>query len=105
VKEAGTLDQIIATLPQTDLVLVEGFHPEPRAKIEVRSAQHDEPLCPADENLFAVVGPAADNEAVPDFGPDSNEEPRRKQRGIKTATPENLRIILSEASFGEYNPP
>jgi hypothetical protein len=34
-----------------------------------------------------------------------NEEPRRKQRGIKTATPENLRIILSEASFGEYNPP
>jgi len=30
-----------------------------------------------------------------------NEEPRRKQRGIKTATPENLRIILSEASFGE----
>jgi len=35
----------------------------------------------------------------------ANEEPRRKQRGIKTATPENLRIILSEASFGEYTPP
>ena len=71
VKEAGTLDQIIATLPQTDLVLVEGFHPEPQAKIEVRSAQHDEPLCLADEHLLAVVGRTGRDEAVPGFGPDS----------------------------------
>ncbi|MDZ4344034.1 MAG: hypothetical protein U1E51_16565 [Candidatus Binatia bacterium] len=35
----------------------------------------------------------------------SNELPRSKLRGIKTATPEKLRTGLSEASFGEYNPP
>ena len=66
-----TLDQIVSTLGAPDIVLVEGFHEEPRAKIEVVSVKTNGRLCSADENLFAVVGPAADDEAVPGFGLDS----------------------------------
>jgi formylmethanofuran dehydrogenase subunit E len=66
-----TLGQLVSALGETDIVLVEGFHDEARAKIEVVSVKTNGRLCSADENLFAVVGPAADNEAVPGFGPDS----------------------------------
>ena len=66
-----SLDQIVSTLGAIDIVLVEGFHEEPRAKIEVRSAQHDEPLCLADNHLLAVVGRTERDEAVPGFSPDS----------------------------------
>jgi molybdopterin-guanine dinucleotide biosynthesis protein len=61
----------VSALGALDVVLVEGFHEEPRAKIEVVSAKTNGRLCPADENLFAVVGPASDDEAIPVFGPDS----------------------------------
>jgi formylmethanofuran dehydrogenase subunit E len=70
---AGTLDQIIATLPETDLVLVEGFHLEPRAKIEVLSEQTDKPLCEMDSHLLAIVTPNARQNAVPMFTPNSIE--------------------------------
>jgi molybdopterin-guanine dinucleotide biosynthesis protein len=66
-----TLDQLVSALGALDIVLVEGFHEEARAKIEVRSAQHDEPLCLADNHLLAVVGRTGRDEAVPGFGPDS----------------------------------
>jgi len=70
-QEDDSLDQIIAALSGNDIILVEGFHEEPRAKIEVVSVKTNGRLCSADENLFAVVGPAADDEAVPGFGLDS----------------------------------
>jgi len=66
-----SLDQLIDALSGNDIILVEGFHEEPRAKIEVVSIKTNGRLCSADENLFAVVGPAADDEAVPGFGLDS----------------------------------
>jgi len=66
-----SLDQIVSALGALDIVLVEGFHEEARTKIEVRSSQHDEPLCLADNHLLAVVGRTGRDEAVPGFGPDS----------------------------------
>jgi formylmethanofuran dehydrogenase subunit E len=70
-EEVASLDQIIATLPETDLVLVEGFHLELRAKIEVLSDQSDERLCRADENLLAVVAVSGHDEAASNFSPDN----------------------------------
>ena len=69
--ESVGLDQIIAALPQTDLVLVEGFHLEPRAKIEVLSDRNEERHCKMDENLLAIVAPTARESAVPRFEPSS----------------------------------
>jgi len=66
-----SLDQIISALGEADIFLVEGFHEEPRAKIEVLSDRYDERLCVADTHLLAVVGRTASDEAVPGFGPDS----------------------------------
>ena len=66
-----TLDHLVSALGATDIVLVEGFHEEPRAKIEVLSDRNDEPLCRADNHLLAVVGRTGRDEAVPGFGPDS----------------------------------
>lgn len=63
------LDQIIAGLGATDIVLVEGFHEEPRAKIEVLANSTCEPLCKLDNTLLAWVAPAARPAAVPTFEP------------------------------------
>jgi len=87
------LDQLVSSLGATDIVLVEGFHEEPRAKIEVRSAQYDEPLCPADNHLLAVVGRTGRDEAVPGFGPDS----------IKPLVDLIERKILGKLSTGAKN--
>ena len=70
-QEDDSLDQIIDALSGNDIILVEGFHGEPRVKIEVVSVKTKGRLCSADENLFAVVGAAADDEAVPGFSPDN----------------------------------
>jgi molybdopterin-guanine dinucleotide biosynthesis protein MobB len=64
-----SLDQIVSTLGKTDIVLVEGFHEEPRAKIEVLSDRMDEPLCKLDGNLLAFVTPSAPKTPVPTFEP------------------------------------
>jgi len=69
-----SLDDIVAGLGATDIVLVEGFHNEARAKIEVRSARTDAALCAKDENLLAIVAPEAQPAAVPTFAP-GNIEP------------------------------
>jgi formylmethanofuran dehydrogenase subunit E len=66
-----SLDDIVAGLGATDIVLVEGFHNEPRAKIEVRSARTDAALCAKDKNLLAVVAPEAQQTSVPTFAPGS----------------------------------
>lgn len=65
------LDQIVSALGAADIVLVEGFHDEPRAKIEVLSEQTDKPLCEMDSHLLAVVTPHPRQDAVPMFTPDS----------------------------------
>ena len=62
-----TLDQLVSALGALDLVLVEGFHEEARAKIEVLSERTGEALCKTDENLLAIVTPSARQTALPTF--------------------------------------
>jgi formylmethanofuran dehydrogenase subunit E len=70
-ESAVSLDEILSALGAADIFLVEGFHQEPRAKIEVLSDRNHDRLCRADHQLLAVVGPTASDEAVPRFSPDS----------------------------------
>jgi formylmethanofuran dehydrogenase subunit E len=65
------LDQIVSALGAPDIVLVEGFHDEPRAKIEVLSGSMKEPLCKTDGHLLAFVTPGAPKSPVPTFEPSS----------------------------------
>ena len=64
-----SLDQLVSALGALDIVLVEGFHEEARAKIEVLSERTDEALCKTDENLLAIVTPSARETTVPSFDP------------------------------------
>ena len=64
-----SLDEIVSALGATDIVLVEGFHDEPRAKIEVLSDPMNEPLCKTDGHLLAFVTPSAPKTPVPAFEP------------------------------------
>jgi formylmethanofuran dehydrogenase subunit E len=66
-----SLDQLISALGAADIVLVEGFHDEARAKIEVLSDAFEEPLCKTDRHLLAVVTPHASNTLAPSFAPNS----------------------------------
>ena len=68
-----SLDQIVSALGTPDIVLVEGFHEEPRAKIEVLSDSMNEPLCKTDRHLLAFVTPDAPRTPVPTFDPSSIE--------------------------------
>ncbi len=70
-KSSISLDQIVSTLGAADIVLVEGFHEEARAKIEVLRAEGADRLCQMDENLIAIVGPVERDDAVPSFTPGS----------------------------------
>jgi len=63
------LDQIISALGEADIFLVEGFHEEARAKIEILSDRNDERLCKVDGNLLAIVAPTPRRSAVPTFAP------------------------------------
>ncbi len=65
------LDQLVSALGPVDIVLVEGFHEEARAKIEVLSNRTEETLCKMDRNLLAFVTPIARQSAVPSFKPNS----------------------------------
>jgi formylmethanofuran dehydrogenase subunit E len=67
---ATSLDEIISGLGETDIVLVEGFHEEARAKIEVLSDRNDQRVCQTDGNLLAVVSAGAPQTTVPAFAPD-----------------------------------
>ena len=64
-----SLDQIVSTLGAPDIVLVEGFHEEPRAKIEVLADRINEPLCKIDGNLLAFVTPTPRPSPIPMFAP------------------------------------
>ena len=66
-----SLDQMVSALGTSDIVLVEGFHEEPRAKIEVLSNSLNEPLCKTDGHLLAFVTPNAAKTQVPTFEPSS----------------------------------
>jgi molybdopterin-guanine dinucleotide biosynthesis protein len=66
---ASSLDEIVAGLGATDIVLVEGFHEEARAKIEVLADQNDRRVCQTDSNLLAVVSPGVTQTTVPTFAP------------------------------------
>jgi formylmethanofuran dehydrogenase subunit E len=66
-----SLDEIVSALGANDIVLVEGFHEEPGAKIEVRSERTVEALCKTDENLLAIVTPRGCSTALPSFEPNS----------------------------------
>jgi hypothetical protein len=58
-------------LGATYIVLVEGFHEEPRAKIDVLSERTRETLCEMDRDLIAIVTPSARQTAVPSVEPNS----------------------------------
>lgn len=64
-----SLDQLISALGPADIVLVEGFHDEARAKIEVLSDAVKKPLCKADVRLLAFVSPETTETTVPSFAP------------------------------------
>lgn len=64
-----SLDDIVAGLGANDIVLVEGFHQEPRPKIEVFANRNGERLCQADGNLIAIVAPSPRPEGLPTFTP------------------------------------
>lgn len=84
-----TLDQLVAGLGAVDIVLVEGFHEEGRAKIEVSSDRTAESLCKTDGHLLAVVTPSARQTTVPSFEPNS----------IKPLADLIEREILSKSGF------
>ena len=66
-----SLDQLISAVGPADIVLVEGFHDEARAKVEVLSDVIKEPLCKADGRLLAFVTPKTSQSTVPSFAPNS----------------------------------
>jgi formylmethanofuran dehydrogenase subunit E len=68
--ETISLEEIVSGLGAMDIVLVEGFHQEPRNKIEVLGAK-DEPLCKNDRHLLAFVTPSPCSMRLPTFAPDS----------------------------------
>jgi len=64
-----TLDHAVSALGPLDIVLVEGFHEEPCAKIEVLREGSEEALCLTDENLLAIVTPSPRLTTVASFKP------------------------------------
>ncbi len=64
-----SLDEMVSALGPTDIVLVEGFHDEGRAKIEVLADRNDQRVCRTDGNLLAVVSTGAPRTTVPTFAP------------------------------------
>ena len=68
-KQQQSLDEIIGALGSTDIVLVEGFHDQPHAKIEVLSDHNENFLCSADKNLLAIVTTNGHHSTVPAFSP------------------------------------
>ncbi len=64
--EPTSLDEVLGSLKNTDIVLGEGFHHERFSKIEVLSTEGNR-LCPTDGSLIAQVKATEDNEAIPTF--------------------------------------
>jgi formylmethanofuran dehydrogenase subunit E len=69
--ESLGLDEIIANFRGTDIVLVEGFHSEPYAKIAVIGKADKDWPPRTNRNLIATVGPTMPQSPVPSFEPDN----------------------------------
>ena len=69
--ESLGLDQIIANFSGMDIVLVEGFHLEPYAKIAVRGDTDKDWRLRVNQNVIATVGPTMRRSPVPSFEPDN----------------------------------
>ena len=66
-----SLEEVVAALHGTDIVLAEGFHQAPGLKIEVLSAPNAERRCPGDPQMLATVGPATGDSSIARFEPDA----------------------------------
>ena len=63
-----TLDELIAQLPNVDIILTEGYKRSNKPKIEVvRAARSTEPICEPDE-LLAIATDTVISMDVPQFG-------------------------------------
>ncbi len=67
--ENESLEETLAQFGANDIVLVEGFHDEPRYKIEVLASGGAGRLCAGDKNLIATVGNGEGRETIPSFAP------------------------------------
>jgi len=67
----ASLEEVVAALNGTDIVLAEGFHKAPGLKIEVLSAPNAQRRCAGDPQLLATVGPATGDASVASFEPDA----------------------------------
>ncbi len=67
----ASLEEVVAALHGTDIVLAEGFHQAPGVKIEVLSALNAQRCCAGDPQLLATVGPATGDPSVASFEPDA----------------------------------
>jgi molybdopterin-guanine dinucleotide biosynthesis protein B len=67
----ASLEEVVAALHGTDIVLAEGFHQAPGLKIEVLSAPNAQRRCPGDPQLLATVGPATGDASIASFEPDA----------------------------------
>jgi formylmethanofuran dehydrogenase subunit E len=65
--DGSGLEQVIANFSGTDIVLVEGFHLEPYAKIAVMGENDKDGRLRASQNLIAMVGSATPPSLVPSF--------------------------------------
>jgi formylmethanofuran dehydrogenase subunit E len=69
--DGSGLEQVIANFSGTDIVLVEGFHLEPYAKIAVMGENDKDWCVETNEDLIAIVGPIMPQASVPSFDPDN----------------------------------
>src|SRR3990172_6227113 len=67
----ASLEDVVAALHGTDIVLAEGFHQAPDLKIEVLSAGSAQRRCAEDPQLLATVGSATGAASVASFEPDA----------------------------------
>jgi len=67
----ASLEEVVAALHGTDIVLAEGFHQAPGLKIEVLSTPNAQRRCAGDPQLLATVGPATGDAMIASFEPDA----------------------------------
>jgi len=67
----ASLEEVVAALHGTDVVLAEGFHKAPGLKIEVLSAPNTQRRCAGDPQLLATMGPATGDASIASFAPDA----------------------------------
>jgi len=67
----ASLEEVVAALHGTDIVLAEGFHQAPGFKIEVLSAANTQRRCAGDAQLLATVGPATGDASIASFEADA----------------------------------